>query len=50
MDNVVQLKPITDDEIERSLNILNNIDINTLPDEVKAALQQLAMKILQSTL
>ncbi len=50
MTNVVQLKPITDEEIEKAILLLDEVDITTLPEAVQAALQQLAIKILRGSI
>jgi hypothetical protein len=50
MSNVVHIQPITDAAIETAINVLQTVDVAALPEHVRAALQQLAVKILRETI
>lgn len=53
MDNVVQLKTVTDEAVERAIHTLTALtvtELENLPDNVKGALQQLALKLLRATI
>lgn len=49
MDNVVHLKPISDADIEKAISVLSTVDVHALPENVQAALQQLALTLLRAT-
>ncbi len=50
MENLSHVQSATDNDVENAISVLSNLDLESLPENVKAALQQLALKLLHGTI